>query len=515
MTSVKPDTVLTNASVLTMSPARPRAEAVAIVRDRIVWVGSSEDAKSLTSSDTTIIDCAGGTLLPGFHDAHMHLLAYASALASVDCGPDAVSSIDELKYAIRRRASNIPEGEWIRASGYDETALVEARHPTRWDLDSAAPFHPVRLDHRSGHGCVLNSVALAQVGIHDSTDEPPGSTVVRDLRSGQPSGLLLEMSDYLDERIPSPPDGQIEDSVRRASRILLSHGITSIQDATHDNSLSRWELFNKLRSSIGNMPRITMMPGFHRLEEFTGNGLRFGSGDSWLRVGHGKLMVTASSGQHTPSHDELRQAVSSCAESGFPAAIHAVERETIISAAECIRLANANTGNVPRHRIEHCSEGTPDAIESVARSLAWVVTQPGFVHHSGDRYLKTVQDSIKPHLYPVAALAEAGVPVAFGSDAPVSDPNPMPALHAAVTRLTARGRPLGPEQAMDLAHALAAYTGGSAASSCLEDSLGKIAPGMLADLVLFDQDIQADDPLEIHKLRPAMTFLGGTVVMTR
>ena len=245
MTSVKPDTVLTNASVLTMSPALPRAEAVAIVRDRIVWVGSSEDAKSLTSSDTTIIDCAGGTLLPGFHDAHMHLLAYASTLASVDCGPDAVSSIDELKAAIRHRASNTPEGEWIRASGYDETALVEARHPTGWDLDSAAPFHPVLLDHRSGHGCVLNSVALARVGIGDSADEPPGSTIVRDLNTGKPSGLLLEMSNYLDERIPSPPFEELENSVRRASRILLSHGITSIQDATHQNSLSRWELFSR------------------------------------------------------------------------------------------------------------------------------------------------------------------------------------------------------------------------------------------------------------------------------
>ena len=515
MTSVKPDTVLTNASVLTMSPALPRAEAVAIVRDRIVWVGSSEDAKSLTSSDTTIIDCAGGTLLPGFHDAHMHLLAYASALASVDCGPDAVSSIDDLKSAIRRRASNTPEGEWIRASGYDETALIKARHPTRWDLDDATTDHPVRLNHRSGHGCVLNSAALALVGIDDSTDEPPGATIVRDLGTGQPSGLLLEMSDYLDDRIPSPSIGEIESSVRHASQILLSHGVTSVQDATHHNSFERWELFGRLRASIEDMPRITMMPGFHRLDEFTGNGLRFGYGDSWLRVGHGKLMVTASSGQQTPSHDELRQTVSSCAESGYPAAIHAVEHESIISAAECIRLANTNTGTTLRHRIEHCSEGTPDALESVASSSAWVVTQPGFIHHSGDRYLKSVEQSMMPYLYPVGALARAGVQLAFGSDAPVSNPNPMPALQAAVTRLTAQARSLGPEQAVDLSDALAANTVGAAESSCLEDSLGKIAPGMLADLVLFGEDVQDVDPSEIHTLRPVTTILGGKVVMTR
>ena len=323
------------------------------------------------------------------------------------------------------------------------------------------------------------------------------------------------MSDYLDGRIPSPPVGEIEDGVRRASRILLSHGVTSVQDATHHNSFERWDLFGRLRSSIGNMPRVTMMPGFHHLDEFTGNGLTFGSGDSWLRVGHAKLMITASSGRQTPSYDELCRAVSSSTKSGFPVAIHAVERETIISAAESIRFANTNTGTALRHRIEHCSEGTPDVIETVARSSAWVVTQPGFVHHSGDRYLKTVEPSMSPHLYPVGALARAGVRLAFGSDAPVSDPNPMPALQAAVTRLTAQGRTLGLEHSVDLTDALAAYTVGSAASSCLEGSLGTIAPGMLADLALFGEDILSVSPSELHTLRPVMTILGGKAVMTR
>ena len=512
MTSIKPDTVLTNACVLTMSPAQPRAEAVAIAGDRIVWVGSSDDAKSFVRSGATVVDCAGGTLLPGFHDAHIHLLAYAAALNSLDCSPNKVSSIAELKTAIRFRATNTSEGNWIRATGYDETSLSEARHPTRWDIDDAAPSHPVRLNHRSGHGCVLNSAALALVGIHDSTDEPRGATIARDLNTGQPSGLLLEMSDYLDDRIPSPPVGEIERSVRHASQVLFSHGVTSIQDATHRNSFQRWELFGRLRSSIGDMPRITMMPSFHHLDEFTGNGLNFGSGDSRLRVGHAKIMVTASSGRQTPAHSDLCRAVSSCAESGFPAAIHAVERESIISAAESIRSATATSSAALRHRIEHCSEGTTDVIESVARSSAWVVTQPGFVYHSGDRYLQTVESSMRPHLYPVSALARAGVRLAFGSDAPVADPNPMPALQSSVTRLTAQGSSLGPDQAVDLDDALAAYTVGGAAASCLEDSLGTIAPGMLADMALFGEDIRDVPPSEIYKLRPVMTFLGGKTV---
>ena len=323
------------------------------------------------------------------------------------------------------------------------------------------------------------------------------------------------MSDYIDDRIPSPPVVEIERSVRQASQVLLSHGVTSVQDATHRNSLRQWEMFNRLRSSIDDMPRITMMPGFHNLEEFTRNGLHFGFGDSRLRVGHAKLMVTASSGHQTPTHDELCRAVSSCATSGFPAAIHAVERESIISAAESIRSANTSTGTVLRHRIEHCSEGTPDVIESVTRSSAWVVTQPRFVHHSGDRYLKTVESSLLPHLYPVGALARAGVRLAFGSDAPVADPNPMPAICAAVTRLTDQGRHLGSGQAVGLFDALAAYTVGAAASSCLENSLGTISPGMLADMVLFGEDVTSAEPERIRDMRPAMTVLGGKVVITR
>ena len=338
MTRVKPDTVLTNARVLTMSRTRPLAEAVAIAGGRIVWVGTSDDAELvLYAQERRSLIARAGLSYPASMTPTFTCWRTRRLSQGVDCGPDAVSSIDDLKSAIRRRASNTSVGEWIRASGYDETALAEARHPTRWDLDDAAPDHPVRLDHRSGHGCVLNSDAMTRIGIGDSTDEPPGATIVRDLRSGQPSGLLLEMSDYLDGRIPSPPVGEIEDSVRRASRILLSHGVTSVQDATHQNSFERWDLFGRLRSSIGDMPRVTMMPGFQHLDEFTGSGLNFGCGDSLLRVGNAKLMITASSGRQTPLHDELCRAVSISTKSGFPVAIHAVERETIISAAEAIQ----------------------------------------------------------------------------------------------------------------------------------------------------------------------------------
>ena len=199
---LQPGLILTNARVLTMDPRHPIAQSVAVCGDRIVWAGADAELPSLTSAGTKVIDCGGGTLIPGFHDAHLHLLAFASSLDSVDCRPSRVSSIADICQQIAIRTERTPRDEWVSAWGYDPFYLAERRHPTRWDLDRVAPHHPVRLNHRSGHACVLNSLAMDRVGIADNTDEPCGATIARDLEGGTPNGLLLEMEDFLDGRIP-------------------------------------------------------------------------------------------------------------------------------------------------------------------------------------------------------------------------------------------------------------------------------------------------------------------------
>ncbi len=495
-----------------MDDRRPRAEAVAISDGRVTWTGASSEARALTGSSTTVIDCAGGTLIPGFHDAHIHLLAYASSLAGVDCHPGAATSIEGINSAIRIRASTTMAGKWIRAWGYDESALAERRHPTRWDLDDAAPDHPVRLNHRSGHACVLNSVALDRVGIHPETPEPLGATIARDLNSGLPSGLLLEMDDYLDRVMPPLSAQELDSSLHRASHRLLTRGITSIQDATHTNSVGKWELFQGFTRSPYSTPRVTLMPDHRCVGDFSERGLNFGTGDAALRLGHAKIMVTASSGLQHPSPVELAGIVSDCVASGFPVAVHAVESGVVRSAAGAIGAGVELPSRIPSHRIEHCSECPPEVLRQVALSGATVVTQPGFVYASGDRYLETVDEEMQPHLYPIAALVRGGTPVAFGSDAPVVDPNPMPAVYSSVTRLTTSGSPLGLHQALDFGTALRAYTLGPAEASGVAESLGSLTPGRIADIVLFEEDIESVDPEALPSLRPAMTMMDGKVV---
>ena len=480
---------------------------------RIVWTGDRNDLRPLKSSAAKVVDCGGGTLTPGFHDAHMHLLAYASSMRSVDCRPMSVSSISDIKSAIRERASDTPKGEWIRASGYDETSLSDLRHPTRRDLDEATYAHPVRLDHRSGHATVLNSLALERAGVSSSFSEPPGATVERELDSGQPSGLLLEMESYLDGKTSASSPQEISSSVEIAAKNLLALGVTSIQDATPYNSVARWDFMDNLRESSAEIPRIMLMPGAGHVSHFLERGLSFGSGDQRLRVGHVKIMSVLSSGTLTPSEADLKRIVLEFVEAGFPVAIHAVEADAAMSAAKAISsVASLSPLGAAPHRIEHASESPNDVLEAIALSSATVATQPSFVYRNGDRYLRDVEPRLLPYLYRVRAFAEAGVNVAFGSDAPVGDPNPMRGIYSATIRRTESGNALGLHESVPLMDALRYYTAAPAKATGLQSAVGKIAPGMLADMVLFDGDI-AQAPLDdLADLRPAMTFLNGALV---
>ena len=243
--TARPDYVLRNANVITLDESLPRASAVAVRDGAIAWVGRDDDFALLGWQGARVVDCEGRTLVPGFVDSHLHLMAYAASLRDVDCGPDAVRSIADVRRAIADRARAAPAGSWIVARGYDESALLERRHPTRRDLDAATRL-PVRLVHRTGHACVLNSAALAHVGIGADTPDPVEGVIVRD-SAGEPTGLLLEMDAYLDGRIPRRPRSEFDAGMRQAGERLAALGVTAVVDATPSNSVERWETFKRLR----------------------------------------------------------------------------------------------------------------------------------------------------------------------------------------------------------------------------------------------------------------------------
>ena len=528
-TSQNINLILVNANVMTMDPARSGAEAVAISGGRIAAVGTGSEIRRLASRHTKVTDCQGRTLLPGFNDAHIHLSGLARRLQDLDCSPGRAPSIAALQSLVHDRAATMTPGNWVRGFGYDDLQLAERRHPDRWELDAASPGNPVWLQHRSGHASVLNSLALDLAGIHRETADPPGGDRARAILTGEPTGILLESESFLRQRLgrTRTPE-EFDEGMRAAGRLLASYGITTVQDAGADNGIERWETFRRFQSNGTLLCRITMFAGIERMEELSSAGLSYGSGDDGLRLGHAKIMLTLTSGRLHPSPAELKDMILVAHGKGFPVAIHCIEEEAITAAASALAASGCSLAHSHPHpnpppegegisgadRIEHCAEGTPELIAAVRRSGALVVTQPGFVYHNGMSYRENVEPRLLPHLYPAGGLLRAGVATAFGSDAPVIDPNPWPALYSAVTRCASDGRPIAEadQQTVRVEQALRMYTLAAARAEAMEGEKGSIAPGKLADLALVDSDPLSVDCERLPEIQTVLTIVGGSVI---
>ena len=490
-----------------MDAACPRAEAVAVEGERILAVGSETDVGPHVGPRTEVIDCGGRAVLPGFIDGHCHLLAYAASLLSVDCSSAAVSSIADIQAAVRRRAGETPEGRWVRAVGYSEVDLAEGRHPTRWDLDAAAPEHPVRLIHRSGHACVLNSLALRLCGIDIATEEPLGGYLDRDTSSGEPTGLLLEMNEIVERAMPPLSYEELAEGARLASQRFLAAGVTSLVDATHSNGPSEWELLRRLRREGHLAPRVTAMVGFDHLEDGAKDG-----GDEWVSLGAAKIVIKELGDEVYPPEAELAALVAEAHGRGWQVAVHAVEERAVAAAVAAYEAVLSRRPRADhRHRIEHCGLCPPDLAKRIATAGVAVVTQPSFLYYNGERYLRQVPPEKQAYLYPLRSLARAGVRLAAGSDCPVVAPDVIAGLYGAVARRSAGGRPLPGAEAVAIEEALAMYTTAAAFSSFAEGERGSIGLGQLADLAVLSGDPAACSPEELLTLRPEMTVIGGRV----
>jgi predicted amidohydrolase YtcJ len=382
---------------------------------------------------------------------------------------------------------------------------------------------------------------LQLAGIDRDTPDPPEGVIDRDGVTREPTGLLLELAGFLRQRLGSLRDaGQIEEGIVRLNRKLLGYGITSVQDAGPDNDPARWESFAGLQDSGRLQCRVTMIAGAAHLNEFLAEGRRPAGGDKWLRLGHAKVMLTLTTGALQPDSASLGRIVVEAHQAGFPVAVHAVEQEAVASAARVLgenrfapppeRLgswASKATGPPVRaypleDRMEHCAECPPELVTQVRRSGVSVVTQPGFVYWNGDRYRERIESSLLEHLYPVGALSRSGVPVAFGSDAPVIDPNPWPGIFSAVTGATRAGASLSPAEetgsgvgrGVSIQAALEIYTLAGARSEGNQNSKGTIRPGKLADLVLVDADPTMAPISGLADIRPVLTVVGGRVAWT-
>jgi predicted amidohydrolase YtcJ len=508
------DIILYNADVLTMDPALSRARLIAIEANRIVAVSQSNEIRHFQKPNTRIIDCSGRTIVPGFIDAHCHLRPLAESLIYLDLSPQGnVRSISDIQDRIGSVSRTRQPGGWIKGRGYDEFRLEEGRHPNRRDLDLATPAHPVRLTHRSGRAHVLNTPALEIAGITRESGDPPGGLVDRDPGTGEPTGILFEMGSYLASRIPRLDEPELQLGICKANRLLLASGITSIQDATWYNGPAQIIAAREWKENGMFQPRLSMMvgeSGFH--ERSQTNPTRLLALEHPVRVSGVKIVIDESTGTMQPSQQDLDDLCFKANAAGIQIAIHAVEESAIEAACSGIERALQKFPQADhRHRIEHCSVCPPPLVQRLRQAGIWVVTQPSFLHFSGDRYLETVPPEQLRYLYPIGTLARNGVHVAFGSDFPVTQPAPLIGIHSAVTRTTPAGRVVGETESIEPLEALQMHTQLAAAVNFEEADKGSLTPGKLADLVVLSDNPMKVAPDRIKDIAVELTIIDGQI----
>lgn len=502
------DLVLFNANILTMDVLKPAAKLVAIKGDRILDVG--DNIAPYIGTGARLIDCQGKTLVPGFNDAHCHIMAFVQSLLSLDFSPASVMSISEMRAMLRKQVLAATPGSWITATGYNEFYLAEKRHPTRRDLDEVAPNNPVRILHRSGHAQVLNSLALSRAGIGIFTPEPAGALIDRDVETGEPNGLLFEMNDRVAEKVPPLTPPELEKGLAIANKRYLSLGLTSLQDASVQNRPDHWQLFQDIKAAGKLSPRITLMPGYKNLDEFLDRRLFPGTGDNQLKLGAVKIVVDESTGALYPPQEELNELVSILHKASCQIAIHTID--TVDAAATALEYALRKYPGPHRHRIEHCSVCPPETLKRLAKVGAIVVTQPPFLYYNGERYLSEVPKHQQPWLYRIKSFIEAGLIPAGSSDSPVVPNNPLLGIYSAATRKTETGKVILPDEAVSPYSALVMYTLASAFANFEDKEKGSISPGKLADMVLLSDDPSSVLYEAIKDIKVEMTIIGGEVV---
>jgi hypothetical protein len=502
------------------APAHP-TDFVAIRDGRILHVGDRSMRAALAGPHTRLVDCQGATLIPGFNDAHCHPVAFAMTTRYVDCAPPRVASITDLIEALRARAIETRPGNWLRAANCDPAALAERRLPNRWELDLASPAHPAIVVERSGQHCVLNSRALALCGIDESAEPSDSGTIQRDPVNGRVNGIVSGNHVQVAAALPPLTLDEVEAGLRAADRVFLESGITSLQDTSWSNTPAHWYAMAdyKRRGLVG--PRVSLCVGADSIEAFAELGLSTGSAHrdcapEELRIGAAKIALDESTGDPDPPQALLDATALAAHRAGFQLAFHVPDLALLDRSLNTLAwLSDAGLAPRLRPRFEHCPACPREWLGRVAASGAIVVAQPALLPLAAPALHARAPDAAQPPLFPFRSFLRHGIPLAFGSDAPLVSCVPLEGLKAAMTRCDGAGHEVAVEEAISLADALRAYTRGGACASGDEDATGTIAAGRRADLVLVEGAGDWATANDLSRARVVMTLICGRIVWAR
>jgi predicted amidohydrolase YtcJ len=527
-----------NANIYTMDARQPLAQAMAIDTNsgRILAVGDNDEVRRIGDRHAEQVDLRGKTLLPGFIDAHIHLIYAAYRSYYIDA--ETCSSEDEVANLVRLRATQTPAGQWIRGGQWNKNVWPGQQFPTKASLDSAAPEHPVALASKDGHVLWVNSLALQRAGITGETSEPSNGSILRD-SSGEPTGILQEegatflVYDIIDRRDPSLTRHLVQGKLKE----LQQAGITTIHDIEESDALN---LFQQLHEEGALGVRVNMILPRNMLPELRDLGLRAGFGDDMLRLGGIKIFADGTLGSQTAAmlegfegnsdnhgilvlpEQEMKETVSAAAELGMSIAIHAIGDRAAQVALNSFEQAQRHLDEIQttkaprlRYRLEHVQLITPEDLERMRRLGVVASVQP--YHAVADRDIaERYWGKRHRRAYAYRTMQQMGIPLALGSDAPVETFDPLRILYAATLRndpVTAQQRPPWlPDQALPVAQAIWDYTMGAAYAGAEEDSKGSLTIGKLGDAVVLREDILGVPQEKMSENGVQATILGGRLV---
>jgi predicted amidohydrolase YtcJ len=529
--------ILTNGRIWTGNPASEWATAVAIAGQRIIALGSDKRIAALADKNTLKIDLTGRFAMPGINDAHIHFLSGALRAFQVDL--DGARSLEEIQRRVAAFAKDNPDESWITGSGWEYSYLPGKRLPDRADLDAAVRERPVFLSSYDGHTAWANSKALELAGVNGQSKFEGYGEVVIDQNTGQPTGVLKESAMRLVRaKIPEPSRERKLEALRRALKMAARLGITSFQNASgsvdevglYKEMLDRGELTARVSFAISVGPRSTQAD-IDRIAALT----KTYSGPR-LRVGAIKIVLDGviethtaamlepyadapeTSGRPAYNADQLGNLVVMADRAGLQVFIHAIGDRGVRMALDAFERARGENGRRDsRFRIEHIETIAASDIPRFAKlgvmaSMEPIHADPG----TNGVWLPAIGPLRGARGFAWRSLERAGARLVFSSDWPAAiSVDPMRGLHNAVNRQTTSGEPAGgwlPEQRVSVDTALAAYTSAGAFASFEEKIKGKIAPGMLADLIVLDADPFKANPGDLHKSRVAMTVFDGRLI---
>ncbi|MER8085085.1 amidohydrolase [Streptomyces sp. NPDC087532] len=539
----KPDLIFTRGPIHTGDPARTRASSLAVTGERITAVGHDE-VRELIGPDTEVIDLQDKLLLPGFQDSHIHAVFGGRELA--ECDLTGTVGVEDYLTRIRSYADAHPDHSWITGGGWSMESF-DGGLPTRQLLDSVIPDRPVLLTNRDHHGAWANTRALELAGVTRESADPSDGRIERE-PDGTPSGMLQEGATALVSRIvpPSTPADRLA-GLLRAQKLLHSLGVTGWQDAllgVFGGNPDPSDAYLTAAREGTLTARVTgalwwdRERGAEQIPELLSQRQKLSHGR--FRARAVKIMqdgiaenftaamttpyldgcgcATANSGLSFVDPVALRSYVTELDAHDFQVHFHALGDRAVREALDAVEAAveaHGRRGN--RHHLAHLQVVHPDDLTRFARLGAIANIQPLWAAHEPQMDELTIP-FLGPERaswqYPFGSLLRAGATLAAGSDWPVSSPDPIAGIHVAVNRTepgATDGRVFLPEQRLDLATAVAAYTAGSAHVNGHDDT-GSLLPGNLADLVVLDRDIFTLPPEEIAEARVLRTYVGGTLV---